>query len=711
MNKKRTNKSKTPKKSTAARSGAPRTPGAPGTSGTSGRKRRGFAPKAKKSAAPGAGNAGRRSEEKITGILRKAKKGFGFVLAEDGGKDVFIPASKMEGAMNGDRVQAHIASGRGRKGAEPLDPSAAPPRREGRVVKIVERAVTEVVGVFEQNRNVGLVIPDARRGQAELFVAAKNFGGAKPGDWVAAAITKYPDAVSSAEGKIIQIIAGAGEPGGDILAMIRSYGLSKEFPPGVEAAAAAVPQKLSERDTAGRRDLRGETIVTIDGADSKDFDDAVSIKKQANGTYKLSVHIADVSHYVTEDSILDREALNRGTSVYLLDQVAPMLPVSLSNGICSLNEKVDRLTLSVEMTVGKTGNVLRHKIYESVICSRARLVYTDISDLLENGDEELKKKHKDIYEDLLLMAELADLLREKREKRGSIDFDLDEANIQLGPDGIPVLVSVAERRTANRLIEEFMLLANETVAEAYCSEGMPFVYRVHERPGADKIREFKTFLGGFGLSLKGEPDSVAPQAFNTLLAGIKDRPEENVVNTVMLRSMKKAFYGTSCEGHFGLSVQYYCHFTSPIRRYPDLLVHRIIKEHLHGGLEGERREALQGKAEYAAERSSETERKALELEREVEKMKKTEYMSYHIGEEWDAVISGVTAFGFFAELPNTVEGLVHVDTLTDDYYIYEPEKYRLIGERTKRTWTLGDALRVRVASVDVDNREINFTGV
>jgi ribonuclease R len=490
--------------------------------------------------------------------------------------------------------------------------------------------------------------------------------------------------------------------------MIRQHGLSKEFPRPAEDEAGRIRQSVTAKDIAGRRDLRSRSIFTIDGADSKDFDDAVSIKKLDGGKFLLGVHIADVSHYVREGSELDKEALKRGTSVYLLDHVAPMLPISLSNGICSLNEGVDRLALSVEMTVASDGKVVRHEIFESVIRSKARLVYGDVSDIIEKNDKALRKKYSPILNDLLTMQELAEILRRRREKRGSIDFDLDEASIKLNEDGIPILVSIAERRSANRLIEEFMLLANETVARECHGLGLPFIYRVHERPDADKLAEFKKFLGGFGLSLKGGADKPQPAAFNRLLEDIKGRPEENVVNTVMLRSMKKAFYGVNCDGHFGLALKHYCHFTSPIRRYPDLMAHRIIKCNMRGEVLGKRREAIEEAARFAADRSSETERGALELEREVEKMKKAEYMSYHIGEAYDAIISGVAAFGFFAGLANTVEGLVRVESLQGDHYVYEAEKYRLIGERTKKAWTLGDPVKVVVESVDVDMREVNF---
>jgi ribonuclease R len=571
-----------------------------------------------------------------------------------------------------------------------------------------EKALPEFVGLFTREQGLGVVKPYDKNSPREILVAKKDFGGAEAGDKVLVRLTKHRDAPTAAEGRVTEIIAAADEPGGDILAAIRRFGLSNTFPHKVEAEAARAGEFVSEEDLAGRRDLRGERVFTIDGADAKDFDDAVSIEKRADGGYILGVHIADVSRYVAEGSRLDKEALRRGTSVYLPGQVVPMLPPSLSNGICSLNEGVDRLTLSVDIAVGADGEILGHSIRESVIRSKARLVYTDVSDLLENDDPDLAARYGEIHEDLRRMAELAELLRKRREARGGVDFDLDEAKISLDGDGFPVLVSVAERRTANRMIEEFMLLANECVAEEYCRRDLPFVYRVHERPDAERMEEFKTFIGGFGLTLKGDPAKLRPAALNELLHEIKDRPYENVVNTVMLRSMQKAFYSADCKGHFGLALQYYCHFTSPIRRYSDLFIHRVIKESLRDGVSAERREALREKAKAAALSSSETERKAVELERDVEKRKKAEYMSRRIGEIHDAVISGVSSFGFFAQLANTVEGLVHINTLDDDYYVHDPARHRLVGERTKRTFTLGDAVRIRVVKADAVRRETDF---
>jgi ribonuclease R len=422
----------------------------------------------------------------------------------------------------------------------------------------------------------------------------------------------------------------------------------------------------------------------------------------------LGVHIADVSHYVKEGSYLDKEGLKRGNSIYLPDMVIPMLPPKLSNGVCSLKEGVDRLTLSIDIEIDSNGVLVSHKIYESVIRSNHRLIYDDISDILENKDKLQMKRYKDILDELRLMAELAKRLNERRKERGSIDLDLDEAVFSLDKDGVPLDIALAHRRTANRLIEEFMLLANEVVAKEFFEKKLPFVYRVHEKPEADKMAEFKQFISGFGIQLKGNPAGITPKELVKILTKIEGRPEERIISTVMLRAMQKAAYAPENLGHFGLALKHYCHFTSPIRRYPDLIIHRIIKESLKSKIIGKRKKTLAEKADYAAKHSSETEKQAIELEREVEKLKKSEYMAQHIGEEIDAVISGITSFGVFAELENTIEGLIHMSDLRDDYYEFIPEKYELKGENSGNRLTLGNKIRVRVKSVDTENREINF---
>ncbi|MEL7654979.1 MAG: ribonuclease R [Bacillota bacterium] len=641
----------------------------------------------------------KRKEEIVTGILSKHKKGFGFVIPESNeGGDIFISPPGINGAMNGDSVAVKM-----------LPPGDTTRTREGIIQSVLKRAATEVVGTFEKSKRFGFVVPDDRRFNDDIFIMKKDFNGAQTGDKVVVKITKYPDKQNSAEGRIEEIISRSGEAGGDIKALIRQYNLTQIFPEKVETEAKKIPLKITEEEIARRTDLREKTIITMDGADAKDLDDAVSVEKLSNGNYLLGVHIADVSHYVNDSSQLDKEALKRGNSVYLIDQVIPMLPKILSNGICSLNPKVDRLTLSIDMEIDERGKVVNHEIYESIIHSKARMVYTDVSDILENKAEDLIEQYSDIYQDILRMDELARNLRKARDTRGSLDFDFDEAYIKLNEMGIPTSVETAERRVANRIIEEFMLIANETIAEHFYWMELPFVYRVHETPSLEKIEEFKRFIRSFGLNLKGNPENIHPKALNEIIKSVEGKPEEHVVNTVMLRSMKKAFYGTECEGHFGLGVKYYCHFTSPIRRYPDLIIHRIIKESINGKLDLKRIRVLKKRTERAALISSATERQALELEREVEKLKKAEFMTYHVGEIYDGIINGVASFGFFVEIENTIEGMVRVDYLNDDYYDYEASKYRLIGRRTNKIYALGDKVTIKVHSVDLQNREINFT--
>ncbi|MCL2437029.1 MAG: ribonuclease R, partial [Clostridiales bacterium] len=530
--------------------------------------------------------------------------------------------------------------------------------------------------------------------------------GAQRGDKVVAKIVKYPDKEYSAEGKITEIIGRAGEPGSDIKALIRQYNLTEAFPAKVIAeskSAMSKPYEISQRV-----DLRNKVVFTIDGADAKDLDDAVSIEKNQDGNYVLGVHIADVSFYVKEDGALDKEALKRGNSVYLIDQVIPMLPKALSNGICSLSKGEDRLTLSINMEITPNGQIVNHQIYESVIHSCERMVYTDVSDILEHKNAKLIKKYDHIYQEILLMNELAAILNQRRVQRGSLNFDLDEAYIRLDSKGKAESVGIAERRTANKIIEEFMLAANETIAERFFWLDTPFVYRVHAKPSLEKMEEFKVFIKNFGLILKGNAENIHPRALSELLTQVDGKPYEGVVNTVMLRAMKKALYSTECEGHFGLGLKYYCHFTSPIRRYPDLIIHRIIKETLAAPLNKGRIKALKKKTENAAETASTTEKRALELEREVEKMKKTEYMSYHIGEVFEGVISGVMSYGLYVELPNTIEGMIRVDSIDDDFYDYEPQKYRIIGRRTNKIFSLGDKIKIIVKSADVVERQIDF---
>ena len=613
-------------------------------------------------------------------------------------RDIFISPSDMNGAMEGDRVEVDLIP-------EYLWEQSP----QGIITKVTDRKLKEVAGFFDKGKKFGFVVPVDRKHNEDIYIPKKAFSGAKNGDIVVAAITGYPDRKNSAEGKITGILARAGEPGGDIKAIIRQRGLFFTFPSKAAAQAKAISKAgVGEQDMAGRRDLRGENIITIDGADSKDFDDAVSVKRLDNGNFLMGVHIADVSHYIGEDSPLDKEALKRGNSVYIINQVVPMLPKELSNGICSLNEGEDRLTLSVDMEITPEGDITEHNIYESVIRSKHRMVYTDVSDIIENDDRELAAKYSDIYDMLMDMKELAQILRSKREAAGSLDFDLDEAYITLNEKGVPVSVNLCERRTANRMIEEFMLAANKTVAEQFFWLELPFVYRVHEKPDAEKMQEFRTFLMGLSIRLKGEGGNIHPKALNEVLEQVAGTSYENVVNTVMLRSMKKAFYSTECEGHFGLSMKYYCHFTSPIRRYPDLAIHRILKDFLDGKVTGNRISYLAGYVSAASKHSSDCEVNAETAERDVDDLMKTAYMSSFIGQTFEGVVANVTNFGMFVELENSVEGLIRVENMTDDYYEYDEKVNTLTGRRKQKSYTTGDVVSIVVARTDILSRQIDF---
>ena len=622
----------------------------------------------------------KREMQRITGIIEKHKKGFGFIRQEEGA-DFFVAPDKMGGAMNGDTVEAEI-----------LPPHMTRRSHEARVIQILEHKTTELVGTFEKHKHYGFVVPDDKKIGEDVFVKRDFARNAQTGDKVVAKITRYPDVSHSLEGKITEVIAREGQPGSDVLSLIRAYGLYETFPSRVNAEAKARSREpITEKmiSESGRLDLRDKTIFTIDGPTAKDLDDAVSIEMLPNGNYLLGVHIADVSHFVAEDGYLDREALKRGTSVYLINRVVPMLPKALSNGSCSLNEGEDKLTLSCFMEINGEGAVVDHSIHESVIRSSARLVYDDVSDILEKDDKVLSKKYSSIVGDIKLMGELAAILRHRRKQRGSLDFDISEAVITLDEDENPIAVELEERRAANRLIEEFMLVANETVAEHFFWLNYPFVYRIHEKPDPEKIMDLKTYLMNFGIKLKGSADNIYPKTLADIIADIEDKPYESVVNRVMLRTMKKARYSTECEGHFGLAFRYYCHFTSPIRRYPDLIIHRIIKESITGRMTEEKLEKYRMDAEKAADISSKTERKAQELEREVDKMKKAQFMEAHIGEEYDGVVSGVTDFGVYVELPNTIEGMA-------------------LASELARPYQLGERVRVRVTDARPQEKQIDF---
>lgn len=635
----------------------------------------------------------------IVGRLQVHQRGYGFVISDRPEvSDVFIPANFMNGAMNNDRVIARISI---------VDSETR--KAEGEIIRIVERANTEVVGIYEDSRNFGFVVPDDPRINVDIFIPKSETNGAKEGYKVVCEITKWPEARRNPEGRVIEIIGHKDDVGTDILSIMKKYKLTPDFPKDVEAEVAKVSDEVSESEKANRRDLRSIPMVTIDGADAKDLDDAVSIEKLSNGNYKLGVHIADVTHYVREGTALDKEAIERGTSVYLVDRVIPMLPRKLSNGICSLNPKVDRLTLSVLMEIDSKGKVVDHEIVEGLINTDERMIYEDVSDILENDDKELKKKYSHLVDMFKMMEDLCLILRSRRESRGAIDFDFPEAKVILDDNGKPTEIKKYDRRIANRMIEEFMLVCNETVAEYFYWQNVPFVYRVHEDPSLEKLEEFNKFIHNFGYHLKGLSTEIHPKTLQDLLKKIEGTKEERLINTLMLRSLKKARYAGQNLGHFGLAAKYYCHFTSPIRRYPDLEIHRIIKESINGKLNNKRLEQLGGLVPSIADQSSTRERLADEAERETEDLKKAEYMAERIGEVYEGIVSGVTSFGMFVELDNTIEGLIRLSYLIDDYYIYDSEQHMLIGERRKKIYRMGDVVKIKVSKVDIAQREIDFT--
>jgi ribonuclease R len=632
----------------------------------------------------------------VVGKLQGHQKGFGFVIPEVEEPDVFIPISNMGGAMHGDKVIAKVT----REENEGK-------RREGEIIRIVERGTKTIIGTYEDSKNFGFVVADEKRIHQDIFIPKGERNGAKTGQVVIVEITEWPDKRRNPEGRVVEILGNKGDRGIDILTIIKKYGLPEEFPPKVEAFAENIPSEIPEEEYARREDLRDLRMVTIDGEDAKDLDDAVSIERLQNKNYRLGVHIADVSHYVREKNALDKEALKRATSVYLIDRVIPMLPKKLSNGICSLNPKVDRLALSCFMEIDRSGKVLDHKIVESVIKTDERMTYTDVTKILKDEDEELIKRYDYLVEDFQSMEDLCNILHKKRMGRGAIDFEFEESKIILNDKGKPVDVKPYEREIANRIIEEFMLAANETIAEHMFWANMPFVYRVHEDPDTDKLNIFNEFVHNLGYAVKWTKE-VHPKALQDIIEKIKGKKEETVVSTLLLRSLKQARYSPECAGHFGLAAKYYCHFTSPIRRYPDLIIHRIIKEFINGQIDENRTVRLKKEVEYASKQSSEMERVAQDAEREVDDLKKAEYMLDRIGQEFDGIISSVTNFGFFVELPNTIEGLVHISDLDDDYYVYDERRLSLIGEKTKKIYRLGDDARIKVTKVDIELREIFF---
>ena len=621
----------------------------------------------------------------LIGTFTAHARGFGFVSIEGEEEDIFIPESQVHGAFHMDTVQVAVTSENSGK------------RREGTITKIISRGTTRIVCTYEKSKTFGFAVPDNPKFGSDIFIPQERSKGAVSGHKVVVEITDYGKEGRKPEGKVVEIIGHINDPGTDIMSIVKAYDLPVEFSEKIMHQVENVSNEVSTADMAGRMDFRDWQTVTIDGEDAKDLDDAITLTKEGDN-YKLGVHIADVSNYVQEHSALDVEALSRGTSVYLVDRVIPMLPHKLSNGICSLNAGENRLTLSCVMTIDTKGNVIDHTIAESVIKVDRRMSYTSVKKILEDHDENEIREYE----------ELAAILRKKRMKRGSIDFDFPETKIVLDDKGKPVEIKPYERNVATKIIEDFMLIANETVAQDYFWQELPFVYRTHDNPDTEKIKKLSTFINNFGYSIHIGQDEVHPKELQKLLQKIDGTPEEALISRLTLRSMKQAKYTTMSTGHFGLATPYYCHFTSPIRRYPDLQIHRIIKDNLRGRMNAKKIEHYDKILPEVAKHSSEMERRADEAERETDKLKKVEYMSERIGEVFEGVISGVTEWGFYVELPNTVEGLVHVTTLVDDYFHYNESTYELVGEVTNIRYKLGQRVHVMVTGTDKILRTIDF---
>ena len=631
-----------------------------------------------------------------TGKYMGTQRDFGFVRIEGEEEDIYIAGGHAKGAVDGDTVRVAIEEKRnGRK-------------REGTVTEIVERGNGVIVGTYSKSKNFGFVIADNQKFGKDIYIPKACGRGAVTGHKVVVEITDYGSGDRNPEGRVIEIIGHINDPGVDIKSIIKAYGLPEEYPEAVMEQVEKTEDTVSEAEKEGRTDYRDLQTVTIDGEDAKDLDDAITLSKEGN-IYRLGVHIADVSYYVRENSPLDKEALKRGTSVYLVDRVIPMLPHKLSNGICSLNQGEDRLALSCVMDINQSGEIISHKIEESVINVDRRMSYTSVNKIIELDDKEEQEKYKEFIPMFALMYEVAAILRKRRFKRGSVDFDFPESKIILDSKGKPLEIKEYERNNAHRIIEEFMLAANQTVAEEYFWQELPFVYRVHDTPDSEKILQLGIFINNFGYTLKtGANDEIHPKEIQKLLNNVKGKPEEALISKLALRSMRQAKYAINCGGHFGLAMKYYCHFTSPIRRYPDLQIHRIIKENIHGRLEGGRISHYNKILPEVAEASSMLERRADDSEREVEKLKKAEYMEQFIGESFEGMVSGVTSWGMYVELPNTVEGMVKVADIPGDYYYFDEEHYCMTGEHTGKIYKLGDKIKVTVAAVDRIIKTIDF---
>ena len=637
--------------------------------------------------------------ETFEGIYRKNQKGFGFIKIENREDEIYVSKENSNNALNGDKVIVEIIEEKNKE-----------KNAEGKILKIIKHEKDTVVGVFQDNKNFGFVVPDDKSFGTDIFISKKNFGKARNNHKVLAQITKYPEKGKKAEGKIIEVIGNVNEAGVDMLSLIKEYDLPYKFPEEVIEEAKKQGDKIDKKDIPNRVDLRDKIIFTIDGEDAKDLDDAVRVEKLENGNYKLDVHIADVSYYVKQDSKLDKEAVIRGTSIYMLGRVIPMLPRELSNGICSLNAGEDRYTLSCSMEIDKKGKVISSSVYKGIINVTERMTYTDVQKILDKSDKKVLKRYEKYIEEFENMKELATILKNRRLEQGYLNLDIPESKIVLDTDGKAIDVKKYETNFANEIIEQFMLTANETIAEKFYWLDAPFIYRVHENPDLEKITELNKFLFNFGYKIKANKDNVYPKEFSKVLEEVKGKEEERVVSNLILRTLKVARYEAENKGHFGIASKYYCHFTSPIRRYPDLFIHRIISKYIENNYDIKEKEIqkLYDLAEKRADSSSEREKIATKVEREAIDIKKAEYMENKIGEVYEGIVSSVTQFGIFVELENTVEGLIRFENLGDEYFIYDENKKILIGERTNKTYKIGDKVKIKVIKANKLLRQIDF---
>ena len=638
----------------------------------------------------------------VKGIFQLNQKGYGFVKQIDNEEEIYIAIENTNNALNGDVVAVEVQKEKS-KGK----------KTEGKIKKIIKHEKDTVVGTFKNSRNFGFVIPDDKKLGTDIFISKNNFGGARNNQKVVVKITKFPENNKNAEGKIIEVIGNKNAAGVDMLCLIKEYDLPYEFPEFVLQEARSLGNKTDKKDIPNRVDLRNKDIFTIDGEDAKDLDDAVCVSKNEAGNYILDVHIADVSYYVKENSNLDKEAIIRGTSIYMFDRVIPMLPALLSNGICSLNAGEDRFTLSISMEINQNGEVISSDIYKAIINVKERMSYTDVNKIINNLDEEILKKYEKYLSNFKLMEELAHILKQRRQKQGYLNLDIPESKITLDENGIAIDVGKYETTFANEIIEQFMLTANETIAEKFYWLEAPFIYRAHEIPDMEKISELNKFLYNFGYKIKGNKDNIHPKAFSQILEDIKDKPEEKVISNLILRTLKVARYENENKGHFGIASKYYCHFTSPIRRYPDLFIHRVISNYLENNYnvkEDWRSEYLKLSEKYA-QSSSEREKIAQKVERDSEDIKKAEFMQDKIGEIYEGIISSITSFGAFVELENTVEGLIRFENLGNEFFIYDDEHKHLIGETSKQVYKIGDKIKVQVIEANKELRRISFAKV